>query len=133
MPFSKCHSTGARHDAQRPSEAPPGRCTVKENELEDERQQHIESPHQGHGSGLLDLQGLREEDLAPNAQDGDQHQNPAITATERELPFPKDGYSDDALDETDDSVVPHGEVVMDALPNLAKDNICKSSPNCSYE
>lgn len=122
VPLLKCYPARAHHDAQRPTEGPQGRYAVKENELEDEGQHHVNSPHQGHRSGLLDLQGLREEGLAGDAQDGDQHQHPAITATEWELPFPEDGYGDDALEEADDGVVPDGEVVVGALPNLAKDN-----------
>ncbi len=119
VPLLKSYSTCARHDAQRPPEAQQGRCTAEENELEDERQQHVESPRQGDGAGLLVLQRLREEGLAGNAQESHQHQHPAIAATGGEFPLPKDGYSDEAFDEPDDSVVPDREVVMDALPNFA--------------
>ncbi len=133
VPLSKCYSACASHDAQRPSEAQQGRRLVKENELEDESQHHIDSPHQGNGAGLLVLQGLCEEGLAGNAQESHQYQHPAITATGGDFPLPKDGYGDDALDETDDCVVPDREVVMDALPNFTKDNQCKSSRNSACE
>lgn len=133
VPLLKCYPTRAHHDAQRPAEGPQGRYAVKEDELEGEGQQHVHSPHQGHRSGLLDLQGLCEESLAGDAQDGDQHQHPAITATEWELPFPEDGYGDDALNEADDGVVPDGEVVVGALPNLAKDDKRTGSRNSSYQ
>lgn len=73
VPLSKRHPARAHHDAQRPSEGPQGRHAVKEYELEDERQQHVHGPHQGHGSGLLDLQGFGEEGLASDAQNGNQH------------------------------------------------------------
>lgn len=106
-PLPKCYSTRAHYYAHRPPDAPPGRRKVKENELEDEGQYHIQSPHQGHGPSLLSLQGLCEEGLTSNTQDSNQHQHPAITATEWDLPFPKDGYSDEALDEANDSVVPN--------------------------
>lgn len=131
-PLPKCHSTGAQHYAQCPSEAPQGRFTVKENKLKDKCQHHIHSPHQGHGSSLLNLQGLREEGLASNSQNSNQNQHPAILAAEWDFPFPKDGNGDDAFDETNDSIVPHRQVVMDTFPHLAKDNKCTSSSNCSY-
>lgn len=97
-PLPKSYPAGAHHHAQRPPEAPPRRRAVKENKLEDEGEHHVDGPHQGHGSGLLYLQGLCEEGLAGDAQDGDQHEHPTIAAAERDLPFPEDGYSDDALD-----------------------------------
>lgn len=135
VPLSKCHSARAHHDAQRPSEGPQCRHAVKEYELEDERQQHVHGPHQGHGSGLLDLQGFGEEGLAGDAQNGNQHQHPAITAAGRQLPLPEDGYGDDALDKADDGVVPDGEVVVGALPDLAKDDkcACGRDGSCPYK
>lgn len=106
---------------------------VKENELEAERQQHIHSSHQGYRSCLLNLQRLCKEGLADDTQNGDQHNHPAVVATEWDFPFTQDGYSDEALDETDDSVVPHGEVVVDTLAQLAKNNKCTSSSNRPYK
>lgn len=133
VPLPKSDSTSADHNAQRPSKAPQGRYTAEENKLEDERQHHIHSPHQGHGSGFLYLQGLREEGLAGNAKDSDQHEHPAILTTKWDFPFPKDGYGDDALDESNDSIVPDREVVVDTLSDLAKDNHCTSSTYSSCE
>lgn len=71
VPLPKCYPTGAGHYAQRPPQAPPGRCAAEEDELEDEGQNHIHGAHQRHGAGLLYLQGLREEGLAGNAQHRD--------------------------------------------------------------
>lgn len=101
--------------------------------MEGECQHHVDSSHQGHGAGLFNLQGLCEEGLAGDTQDCNQHQHPAITAAEWDFPFPEDGHCDDALDETDDSIVPDREVVVDAFPDLAKDNECKRSSDGSYE
>lgn len=98
IPLPYWYSTGAHHYAQRSAEAPPCWCAAKENELVDERQHHIHSFHQGYGSGLLNLQSLYEEGLACDTQDGDQHQQPAVAATEWDFPFTQDGYGDDALD-----------------------------------
>lgn len=127
VPLPECYPTGAGHDAQRPPQAPPAGCAAEEDELEDKGQHHVHGPHQGHGAGLLYLQGLGEESLAGNAQHRNQNQNPAIAATRRQLPFPEDGYGDDALNEADDGVVPHREVVMGALPDLTQDHEGKSS------
>lgn len=101
--------------------------------MEDECQHHIDRPHQGHGSSLLDLKGLCEEGLPGDTQDSYQHQQPAVATTVGDFPLSEDGCGDEALDEADDSVVPDGEVVMDALPHLAKDNECTSSPNSSWD
>lgn len=135
VPLPKCHPARARNDAQRPSEGPHGWHAVKEYELEDERQQHVQGPHQGHGSSLLDLQGFGEEGLAGDAQNSNQHQHPAIAAAGRQLPLPEDGYGDDALGEADDGVIPDGEVVVGALPDLAKDDdrACGCDGSCPYK
>lgn len=134
VPLPKCHPARARHDAQRPSKGPHGRHAVKEYELEDESQQHVHSPHQGHRPGLLDLQGFSEEGLASDAQDSNQHQHPAIAAAGRQLPLPEDGYGDDALDKANDGVIPDREVVVGALPDLAKDDngACGRNGSCRY-
>lgn len=134
-PLPERHPTCARNNAQRPAEGPHGWHAVKEYELEDERQQHVHSSHQGHGSGLLDLQGFGEEGLAGDAQNGDQHQHPAIAATRWQLPLPEDGYGDDALGEADDGIIPDGEVVVGALPNLTEDDdgACGRDGPCMYK
>lgn len=133
VPLPECYPTGAGHYAQRPPQAPPGRCAAEEDELEDEGQHHVHSPHQGHGASLLYLQGLCEEGLAGNAQHRNQNQYPAITATRREFPFPEDRHGDDALDEPDDGIVPHREVVMGTLSDLSEDNECKSGCHGSWK
>lgn len=131
VPLPNGYSAGAQHHAQRAAEAPPGGRSAEENELEDKSQHHVNGPHQGHGSSLLKLQRLGEEALASDAQDSDQNQHPAIAAAVWHFPLAEDGYGDDAVEETDDSVVPHGQVVVDALPHLADDNKCKGSRNRS--
>lgn len=131
VPLPECYPTGAGHYAQRSAQAPPGRCSAEDDELEDEGQHHVHGPHQGHGASLFYLQGLREEGLASNSQHRNQNQYPAIAATRREFPFPEDGYGDDALDEANDGIVPHREVVMGTLPNLTQDNKCKSRRHSS--
>lgn len=133
VPLPKRYPTGAGHYAQRPPQAPPGGRAAEDDELEDEGQNHVHGPHQGHGAGLLYLQGLGEKGLAGNAQHRNQNQYPAIAATRREFPFPEDGHGDDALDEANDSVVPHGEVVMGTLPDLTEDNECKSGCDGSWK
>lgn len=127
VPLPNGDSTGAHHHAQRPAEAPPCRREIEENELEDKGQHHVHSPHQGHGASFFNLQRLCEEGLASDAQDSDQNQHPAIAAAVWQFPLPEDGYSDDARDEANDSVVPQGEVVVDALPHLAENDECKGS------
>lgn len=122
VPLPERDAARARHYAQRPPEAPPGGGAAQEHELEEEGQHHVHRPHQRHGPRLLDVQRLGEEGLAGDAEHGDQHQQPAIAAAGGDLPLPEDGHGDDGLDETDDGVVPHGEVVVDALPHLTEND-----------
>lgn len=106
---------------------------AEEDELENKGQHHVHSAGQGHGASLLYLQGLCEEGLAGNAQHRYQNQYPAITATKREFPFPEDRHGDDALDEANDGVVPHREVVMGTLPDLTEDNERESGCHGSWK
>lgn len=106
---------------------------MKENKLEEKGQHHVHRPHQGHGPGLLILQRLSEEGLASDAQNSNKHQHPAISTTEREIPLAQDGCGDNALKKADDGVVPHGEVVMDALPHFSQNDKSESSCNCTYK
>ena len=120
VPLPEHHADSAEHHAQRSAQAPPGGRPAEEDELEDEGQQHIQRAHEGHRARLLDLQGLGEEALAGDAQHGDQHEDPAVVAARRQRPLAQHREHDEALGQADDGVVPHREVVVDALAHLAQ-------------
>lgn len=133
VPLPERDPTGARHNTQRTPEAPPGGGAAEEDELEEEGQHHVHGPHQRHGPRLLRLQRLGEEALTGDAQNGDQNQQPAIATTGGDLPLPEDEDGDDGLYETNNCIVPHREVVVDALPHLTEDDDGKGSSNRSWK
>lgn len=121
-PLPHRRAGAAGYDAQGPAHRPPRGHIVKENNLEDEREDHVHSLHYCHWPCFFYLDGFREKHLTPQTKQADEDEKQPVQAAVRQTPFPDDEEDDDALQEPEDDVIPDAQEVVHGLPHLSEDD-----------
>lgn len=121
-PLTNGRTSTAGDYAERAPHRPPRGYVVQEDDLKDEREDHIHGLHERHQPRLLYLEGLGEEHLTPQAEQPDQQEEEPVDAAVGQPPLADYGEDDDALHEADHDVVPDGQKVVHGLPHLPEDD-----------